>query len=99
MMSGGFPTDAMLWGTAATKYATSWPHVDDYGLGTIIKNMSGTKYWVVARPKREEFSNQHRNLPGDLSSRHAFPDTWNTSFAGEEMWDYEGVVLEPGDTL
>jgi hypothetical protein len=98
-MSGGFPTDAMLWGTAATKNATSWLHIEDYGLGTIIKLMAGKTYWVIARPKREQITNEHRNMPGDFKSSYAFPDKWNTTLPGEQFWDYEGVVLEPGDTL
>lgn len=94
-----FLTDDMLWGTAATRNATSWLHIDDYGLGTAIKLMAGKQYWVLARPKKDRCPAEHRNAYGDLSSRNAFPPGWDASQPGDKYWDYEGVVLEPGDML
>jgi hypothetical protein len=94
-----FPSDDMQWGTAATKNATSWLHLDDYGLGTVIQNMAGKKYWVVARPKDNQYPALNRNAYGDLSSWNAFAPGWDTSQPGDKYWDFEGVVLEPGDIL
>ena len=42
-------SDKLIWGTAALKHATPWQHVDDEGFGTVVTNMAGSKYWVVAR--------------------------------------------------
>ena len=41
-------SDEMIWGTAALKDAVSWQHIDDEGFGTVVTNMVGIKYWVLA---------------------------------------------------
>lgn len=46
---------ALLWATASTRNAISWPHADDDGLGTIVWVQAGGKYWVLAR-RRDSFS-------------------------------------------
>jgi hypothetical protein len=99
MLAMNFPSDDMQWGTAATSNATSYLHLDDYGLATVVKNMAGRKYWVVARPKNNEDPDRPRYAQGDLASRLAFAAHWDSSKPGDKYWDFEGVVLEPGDTL
>jgi hypothetical protein len=91
-----FPYDAMIWGTAATRNATTWPHIDDHGMATIVKVMTGKKYWVVMRPKRDQ-SQQSSN--GDMDSIRAFPEGWSPSTSCHTVWDHEGVLLQAGDTL
>jgi hypothetical protein len=90
-----FPNDDMVWGTAATQNATSWPHIDDHGMGTIVKVMAGRKYWVIMRPK--DVSNSSSN--GDMHSIRAFGQGWETSGSCHTIWDHEGVLLEAGDML
>src|ERR1700735_2178998 len=92
-----FPADDMSWGTVSTRDATTWVHIDDLGMGTGIKMVTGCKLWVIAVPKRKT----SRNVPtgaGDMSSIHAFSG-WSTTEAGDEVWDHEAVLLGPGDTL
>jgi hypothetical protein len=95
MMPIDFPANSVLWGTAATRNATSWPHLDDHGMATIVKVMTGQKYWVVVRPK----ASQKSGGDGDLFSSNAFPDDWEPDQASETLWDHEGVVLQSGDLL
>jgi hypothetical protein len=91
-----FPSDAMVWATAATQGATSWGHIDDHGMATIVKVMTGRKYWVVMCPKRNQMS---KNANGNMGSIHAYGDGWEPHSACEDLWDHEGVLLEAGDTL
>lgn len=90
-----FPADSMVWGTAATLGATSWPHLDDHGMATIVKVVTGKKYWVVARPKKT----QKLGAEGDMDCSKGFPDDWQPDSAGIQWWDHEGVILESGDLL
>jgi hypothetical protein len=91
-----FPSDAVLWGTAAPAHATSWPHIDDHGMATVVRVMAGLKYWVVARPKGNR---DPKSTAGDMRTGNAFTEKWQPSSAGDEYWDMEGVLLEAGDVL
>jgi hypothetical protein len=93
-----FPSDAMLWATAGTEHATTWAHIDDHGLATVVKVMTGLKYWVIMYPKKERAK---KDTKGDLCTRNAFGTsaTWQPSSACGDLWDHEGVLLEAGDTL
>jgi hypothetical protein len=91
-----FPSDAMMWATAATAHSVTWPHIDDFGLATIVKVMAGRKYWVTIRPKSD--------LPApasvDMRSTDALLDMdWEKWSASGGTWDFEGILLGPGDTL
>lgn len=97
----GFPTmdpgtDHTIWGTAALKHATSWPHIDDEGFGTVVTNMVGAKYWVLARRRRDAPSTSH---DGDMGSVHAFGSTIDTTSARADMYEHEAVLLTPGTVL
>jgi hypothetical protein len=48
-----FPNDDMVWGTASTRNATTWGHIDDLGMASVIRIMTGRKYWVIMYPKRD----------------------------------------------
>lgn len=90
-----FPSDDTLWATAATQNATTWNHIDDHGMGTIIQVMAGYKYWVILRPKHDQGS-----ALVDMGSINAFNDeSWMADDVGNAFWEYEGVLLGPGDTL
>jgi hypothetical protein len=94
IMDEPYPSDALLWGTIATKHATSWFHVDDYGMATVVKIMTGMKYWVVAHPLPDASEGCYGN-PGSVE---AFGQ-WNPEDAGEHLWEHEGVILKAGDTM
>jgi hypothetical protein len=81
----------LIWGTAALKHATTWQHVDDEGFGTVITNMVGSKYWVLARHRQDApFKN------GVASVRGLEP---NPTSATRERFEHEGVLLNPGSVL
>ena len=98
MMNINFPSDDMVWATAATKNATTWGHIDDHGMDTIAKVMAGKKYWVTMRPKRKQDESQGGSN-GDMGSIKAFIDGWEPWGAGELLWDHEAVLLQAGDLL
>lgn len=97
----GFPpvdprTDDTSWGTAALKHAVSWPHIDDEGFGTVVTNMVGAKYWVVARPRRDA---PVASLLGKMGTVKAFGDTVNPTSSNAEIFEHEAVLLTPGSVL
>jgi hypothetical protein len=84
----------MQWATAGTKHAFSWFHLDDHGMSTVVHVETGSKYWVVARPKRGREEKAYKNF----GAAHPF-ESWEPESSGSEFWDHEGVVLEAGDKL
>ena len=86
----------MLWGTAATKDSISWTHVDDHGMATVVTVAAGLKYWVLGVPRRKKGKQESGS---DLGSIRAFGKGWSPSSACETLWDHEGILLRPGDTL
>lgn len=99
MMSLAFPYDQMVWGSASTKDSTSWIPLIDNGLCMSITVVAGLKYVVLAVPKRKQ-----TNAPlGDVGSLRAFGkigmEDWPPLSTCHELWDHEGVLLGPGDTL
>jgi hypothetical protein len=91
-----FPSDDMIWGTAATESATTWPHIDDHGMATIIKVMTGSKYWVMMRPKQNR---PKEDTNGNMNTIHAFGEGWSPHSSCHTLWDHEGVLLRAGDIL
>jgi hypothetical protein len=88
------PADVMLWATAATTHAVSWFHLDDHGMSTFVHMETGSKYWVVARPKRDRVERAYKNFGAACSF-----ESWVPAGSGSEFWDHEGVVLTAGDKL
>jgi len=78
----------------ATKWATTWLHIDTGGVGTSVDNVAGTKYWVVCGPK-----NKDNGTLGDPTSMKAFGPQWDTKTANKENLRHEAVVLKPGTML
>jgi hypothetical protein len=100
MMPMPFPSDEMVWGTATTQDAVSWIDLNAHGTGMAISVAVGCKYVVVAIPNRKQTPG---NPIGDLGSIRGFgkPETesWSPTDACDDLWDHEGVLLGPGDTL
>ena len=89
-------SDELVWGTAGMKHATTWQHVDDEGFGTVVTNMVGCKYWVLARRRRDSpVAEWH----GDMSCTVSFRDTIRPIAACSDMWEHEGLLLTPGTVL
>ena len=80
--------DLVKWATAATKYTTSWFHIDDQGFATSIEISDGIKYWVLARPSKADES---------FGTWTIFED-WHPSDV-DGRFQLEGLVLEPGCVL
>jgi hypothetical protein len=97
----GFPalnprTNDTSWGTSAMKHAVSWPHINDEGFGTVVTNMVGTKYWVVARRRRDAPSGSPL---GDKGTMKAFGDKLETVSANADIYEHEAVLLTAGTVL
>jgi hypothetical protein len=103
IVTGIYHNDETEWATAANRHAVSWLHEDDWGSGTSSKPIVGMKYWVVVRPK----AGADNGSAGDMGSIHAFGQIghgysereYSAGHAYTDLWDYEGVLLCPGDIL
>ena len=98
--------DDLAWGTAATTHAISWPHIDDEGFGTVASIQVGSKYWVVARPKRNRLF-KHDDGLGHMDTINAFgisadllaDNVWEPASDNTHLVDYEGILLTPDTVL
>lgn len=85
-----YPRHHMRWGLAATKGAQHTWHVDAEGMATYIQPKTGSKYWVVARPKasrKDAICLTDDSVVADVSAPN------------QEYWDIEGILLIPGMEL
>lgn len=84
------PLSDLSWGLAATAHCFHYFHIDADGFGTHVASKTGTKYWVVAKPKPgKSFAATDMFINGDYAI-----DEMNT-----ELFDVEAVVLTPGTCL
>jgi hypothetical protein len=90
------PSDDLTWGSTALAGATSWVRVEPNGLGTLVHNVTGTKYWVLLNRRRET---PRDNYCGNMASMDAFPDDWEPCSAGCDAFQHEGILLTPGSLL
>jgi hypothetical protein len=89
------PLDDTNWGTAATKGATTLPHVDDEGFVTVVTVLASSKYWVVMHPKQGVLNSDS----GLQDSIFAYPPSWGDGPTPYSIFEAEGIELTPGDTL
>src|SRR5271169_4001099 len=89
------PMADIRWGLAATTGALHWWHIDSDGFGTYIDVKTGSKWWIVAKPKRNESLN-----PLPLFDFYQFADInmfTRPEYELEEpcssLWDLEAVLL------
>lgn len=79
--------DHLRWNLAATKDAFHRWHIDSDGYGTFVSVMSGSKWWMVARPKtRQNIDLFNTTLPF-------------VSNDGEDKIEVEAILLQPGSKL
>lgn len=64
----------------------SWIHVDANGASTMIQVQVGQKYWMLGTPK---YSSHQLNYYEDF----------DINGANIHKFDWEGWLLNPGDTL
>jgi hypothetical protein len=86
----------LVWGLAATRGSLSMPHIDDDGLAAVVTIMSGSKWWVLLRSRRDADVDDHR---GDLFSIQLFPLNWEHCSSGRAFLEAEAIHLKAGDTL
>jgi hypothetical protein len=100
IMPLSFPSDQMMWGTATTKDSTTWTTVNDHGVSVAMSVIAGYKFVVLATRKQKRTKS---DPIGDLRTIRGFgrPETesWSPSADCHELWDHEGILLGPGDTL
>ena len=90
--------DDLVWDTAATKFATTWLHIDDQGFGTAITVASGGKYWVLGR-RNQAYECSIISRQGDIGCIDAFTGRWDPALVVDDRFEYEGVYLTPGSIL
>ncbi|KAJ3832281.1 hypothetical protein F5878DRAFT_646916, partial [Lentinula raphanica] len=79
----------LSWGLFATSHAVHQFHVDCEGHGTWVMPYTGSKYWVVAVPKKES----------DFASTEMFGEAFEVDGHNCQQWGLYGFILEPGDML
>ncbi|KDR65298.1 hypothetical protein GALMADRAFT_82023, partial [Galerina marginata CBS 339.88] len=87
-----FPIEDCEWGIAGLMHSLTFPHIDCDGFGTRYGPKVGRKLWAFLRPRDSK----------SLSSINFFIDQKGFSLTGkpeEKMYDFEAVVLRPGDEL
>lgn len=81
-------SDSTSWGTAATRNAVSWFHIDDDGFCTAVSVQAGDKLWVLARLK------EHLRGRDEFSNMGVFAK-WDVDSIDVDVWDLEAVHLDP----
>jgi hypothetical protein len=75
----------------------TYPHHDAEGYGTFIQALSGTKYWVIMRPKEEQMerSQLYRDQIQFRSETLDYDQSWNRWLIVPEPGDIMYVFLSP----
>ena len=79
--------DHLRWNLAATKDSFHGWHIDSDGYGTFVNVISGSKWWIVARPKNRHNIDAFNNTLAFLDGLS--PDDIET----------EAILLQPGSEL
>lgn len=88
--SVGFPSSDMYWGLAATSNSFHYFHIDTDGVSTHLAPQTGSKYWVMARPKP---GRSFAETDIYVDSNYAIDET------NVDLWDIEAILLTPGTCL
>jgi hypothetical protein len=93
-----FPISDMRWGLAGTTGAKHWWHIDSDGFGTFIDVQTGSKWWIIARPKvsTEGIKQDDFSAFADIN---LFLGDFELEKPLSEHWDLEAIYLEPGTRL
>lgn len=81
------PLDPMSWATSGMTNVTTYGHIDGQGSGTTVRTITGKKYWVLYKERR----NKKRGL-GDVMSMWGF-DKGEIDDSLSHSFDHEAVVL------
>jgi hypothetical protein len=91
-LNAPFPTQDREWGIAGLKHVLTFLHIDCDGFNTRYGPKVGRKLWGFLRPRHSK----------SLSSTRFFMDEDRFSLSGKPKdvkYDFEAVVLRPGDEL
>ena len=80
------PIEHLRWSLAATKDAFHPWHIDSDGYGTFVDVMTGSKWWIVARPKSSEKVDIFNTTTAFLED-------------GPDRFEVEAILLLPGSKL
>jgi hypothetical protein len=86
-----YPVVDMVWGLAAMAGAVSYFHIDANGLVTWIDVKTGSKYWILAKPKPKKTLN--------FATTSLFTCHYDQEAVNKDRWDLEAVLLLPGSRL
>jgi hypothetical protein len=91
------PSDDTTWGTAGSRGAVSWIHLDDEGFNTSTQVLTGRKYWVVF--SRDPTLPRH-DIRGDMGGIGWSPDLEQFMAHDLKGWfKAEAVEMGPGCLL
>ena len=87
------PIEHLRWNLAATQGAFHPWHIDSDGYGTFVNVITGSKWWIVARPKN--------SLNAEIfNTTSIWLDTeFGQDKSGENIFDVEAILLQPGSQL
>ncbi len=87
------PIEHLRWSLAATQGAFHHWHIDSDGYGTFVKVITGSKWWIVARPKD--------GLDVDIFNTTSIwlDKEFDLDKTGEKLFDVEAILLQPGSEL
>lgn len=88
-----FPVGDFRWGLAATSGAFHPFHIDSNGLATYVTPLTGTKWWIVARP----INNTDFSVFEDINL--LLGKTFDINGNGSGLFCLEAILLKPGTTL
>lgn len=86
-----YPTGDMHWGLAGTADTVTFLHIDSDGLGTDIQVMCGMKVWGLLRARED--------APLRSMSFFTSTDFSLDTVSADAHYDFEAIVLKPGDRL
>lgn len=86
------PIQDVVWSGALTKYAFHGWRIDNNGFGISAGPDFGEKWWLSARPKKDQFR--------PFSSINMYlNDKYHPHHGNSDMWDVEGVLLDQGTRM
>ena len=91
----GYPVPHFSWGLLSCKGARHVQHLDAAGANTSFRPRKGAKLLILARDPVSQ------NEPGylEFSSLNAFTGQFAVNEPCTPVWNYEAVLLRPGDQL
>jgi hypothetical protein len=100
-----FPVGPMRWGSAATRGATHWIHIDNNGLGSFVEVKCGAQWWIVFGPPVNQDKHAFGSVElfmNDFDTNGIQDGRWRIHEDGgsrDNAWVAEAVLLSAGSRL